>query len=108
MDVLTITVIATLILAAAVPVDTWVAFRFYRAWKGGEHILYFAPLLAVIVTTAIAAAAYLFVGLSAVQLRFTGFGIVPPGVGLLIIALAALAPSAALVWLWWLLRRQES
>jgi hypothetical protein len=107
MDVATITVLSTIAIGILTPIDWYVALTFYRAWRGGEHIPYFAPTLALIVTVAATVTACLFVGLSAIALRFTGQGIVPPGVGLLIVACALLLPSAALLWMWRLLRQRH-
>lgn len=100
MDVVAITIVATLGIALCTPIDWYVGRRFYQAWRGGETIPYFAPILALILAVAATVTACLFVGLSAVVARMTGDGLVPPGVGLLIIAFALLLPSAALVWLW--------
>lgn len=106
MDTLQITVLATLGLGILTPIDWFVAFRYWQAWHGGETIRYFAPTIFLIVSVAAAVTACLFVGLSAIQLRLTGFGIVPPGVGLVVILGALLVPSLGLVWLLQLLRRR--
>lgn len=107
MDTLTITVLATIGLAVLTPVDWLVAVAYYQAWRGGETIRYFAPILALIISVAATVTACLFVGISAIQLRLTGFGIVPPGVGLVIILAALTMPSLALVWLLHLLRSRS-
>lgn len=107
MDVVGITVLATAIICALAPIDWYVAHRYYRAWRGGETIPYFAPTLAVIAAVAMTVTASAIVGLSSLQSRVTGVGFLPPGIGLLIVAFALILPSAALVWLWRLLRRRQ-
>lgn len=104
-DVQLITVVATIGIAIFTPIDWWVARAYYKAWKGGEPIPYFAATLWLIISIALTVSACLFVGISAVVQRITGQGLVPPGVGLLIIACALLLPSSALVWLWHDLRK---
>lgn len=106
-DVAWITVIATVGIAIFTPIDWYVARKFYKAWKGGETIPYFAPILWLIVSVSVTVSACLLVGLSAVKLRIDGEGFIPPGVGLAIIAAALLLPSSALVWLWYAMRRKR-
>lgn len=104
MDVVLITLIATIILAVEVPSNWFVAWRYFRAWHGGETIRYFAPTVTIIVSIAATASACLLVAVATLFTRVTSTPIIPPGIGLLIIALALTLPSAGVVWLLFLLR----
>lgn len=107
MDALTITVLSTVVLAVLTPIDWAVARAYYKAWRGGESIRYFAPTLMLIISVALTVTVTLAAGVSAVFLRYTGQGLLPPGVGLMVIVLALFLPSASLVWLLRLLRERS-
>lgn len=104
MDALALTLISTLALAVLVPIDWYVAWRYYRAWDGGESIPYFAPTMALVAGIAVTATGTLLVALSALALRAFGQQVLPPGVGLVVITAVVFVPSAPMPWFLHLLR----
>lgn len=105
MDALTLTAIATAIMLSAAPGNWYVAWRFYRAWRGGESIRYFAPTMALIAAVAISSTITLIVGLLVLLGRIDGgVTILPPGLGLLLIAAGLIVTSVPMPFFLRLLR----
>lgn len=99
MDALTITAVSTLALSCLLPVYCYVVWRYYRAWRGGEPIPYFAPTVALLGSIAVTGFGIWFVAVCALAARYFEIVILPPGVGLLVIVLAFFAPAPPMLWL---------
>lgn len=106
LDPLTLTAVACLVLLVAAPIDTYVAFRFFKEWHGQTSIRYLGPTTFVMAMIAVSSWATLLVGCSALLMRATGAGFLPPGLGLLIIALALLCVSLPMPFFLRLLRER--